>query len=241
MHPVTGAVRLPLSGVEYCPYAPSSRLASRAPRRPKLGSYSCADLMRGHYRARPLPRLRGRPFPDRSKRPGFDARLAERSRGGRDPFFSCPTRPNCASLPSARLPFGCPWDLPPGRRACRGPPSRLAVSRIVNTGAVRTGGGMPFGRSSVARISGRLTESTSDGVADATGGGESGGTSGAAGATFAGPCSAGAALAAPALDNAATNRVWRRGGTRAALYGCSVSHVVHRVNLISSPTRATTA
>ena len=31
------------SSVEYCPYAPSSRLASRAPRRPTTGTYSCAD------------------------------------------------------------------------------------------------------------------------------------------------------------------------------------------------------
>ena len=191
--------------------------------------------VRGRYRERPLPRVRGRPFPDRSER------LTERCRGGRDPFFPCPTQPNCPSLPSARLPFGCPWGLPPGRRVRRGPPSRLAVSRIVNTGARRTGGGVPSGRSSVARISGRRTESTGTGWAAVTAGGGSGGASGAADAAVAGPCSAGAAPPALALDNAATSFVWRRGGTRAALYGCSVSHVVHRVSLISSPTRATTA
>ena len=39
MHPV----RRRYSSVEYCPYAPSSRLASRAPRRPKMGTYSYAD------------------------------------------------------------------------------------------------------------------------------------------------------------------------------------------------------
>ena len=39
MHPVWRRC----SSVEYCPYAPSSRLASRAPRRPKMGTYSYAD------------------------------------------------------------------------------------------------------------------------------------------------------------------------------------------------------
>ena len=39
MHPVWRRC----SSVEYCPYAPSSRLVSRAPRRPTTGTCSCAD------------------------------------------------------------------------------------------------------------------------------------------------------------------------------------------------------
>jgi hypothetical protein len=119
------------------------------------------------YRARPLPRLRGRPFPDRSGRPEFEDRLAE-CRGGRDPFFPCPAKLNCASSTSTRLPLTCPWGLPPCRRARRGPPSRLPFSRTVKTGADRVGGGAPSRRSRVARISGRLTESTGGGGAAST-------------------------------------------------------------------------
>ena len=102
------------------------------------------------------------------------------------------------------------------RRGRRGPPSRLPFSRIVNTGGCRTGGGVPSRGTSVARISERRTESTSDGWAEATAGG-SGGAAGGAGSAMAGPCSAGAAPAAVALDKAATRRVCRRGGTLAAL------------------------
>ena len=43
MHPEAGGVRPFFTGVEYCAYAPSSRLANRAPRRPKTGTYSSAD------------------------------------------------------------------------------------------------------------------------------------------------------------------------------------------------------
>ena len=54
------------SSVEYCLYAPSSRLASRAPRRPKRGSYLCADPKQPCRR--PLQtvvsRLNSRPFRD---------------------------------------------------------------------------------------------------------------------------------------------------------------------------------
>ena len=51
MHPVWRRC----SSVEYCPYAPSSRLASRAPRRPKTGTYSCADpKIRASFQARLL-------------------------------------------------------------------------------------------------------------------------------------------------------------------------------------------
>ena len=43
MHPKAGGARPFFTGVEYCLYAPSSRLASRAPRRPKMETYSWAD------------------------------------------------------------------------------------------------------------------------------------------------------------------------------------------------------
>ena len=193
------------------------------------------------HRDRLLPRLRDELLPCRS------AWLLEpRVRNEFESFFPRPgALEGLPFLPSALLPFCSPLNRPPLRRfrACLRLESDF--SRTVNTGSCLVGGGVPSGRASVARISGRRTESAFTCTGSPTSGG-----SGLTGTTTTGsaetdPCKMfptffASPSSASALERAPTSLVWRREGTRAALYGCSVSHVLHLVNLISSPTSATT-